>query len=437
VDVERLSRLFGGENQWIMDRLRRRLSRDPTVDGAIGLAQATPAQRAAAARLLGRRLGTGTSLRISLADLDAVVRSSGCAGSLTEAVVALTGPLVDQAALAARTERAWADALTVAEPLLAHRPELGAWLERLRATSLLRRLADGPSAAQTMMTDAVAVLGHLPCDGVAISVLAARAVGDGHALDADRPLSTLVLGAAEVLVAEILPPPPGGPGGGRADRRREVWAALGVLVSDLMSPVLTLGLPGDEATVTGRALRVWRAAGQPVHLSLRQLVRDPPRLEVAGQTVSVCENPTVVSAAADRLGTACQPLVCTGGMPAAPVTALLTLLVNQGARLRYHGDFDWGGVAIANTVIEGFGAAPWRYDGASYLAALRPGLAPVTGRPVTARFDPALSESIGLHLARVEEETVLDTLLDDLLVRPDPVAAVGHRGTRPRPSAKD
>lgn len=88
-----------------------------------------------------------------------------------------------------------------------------------------------------------------------------------------------------------------------AEWRREAWAAVGVLVSELALPVLTLGLPGDRHSVTGRVLDLWRGAGEPGHLSLRQLVDDPPTLTaLAGAAVFVCENPAVVSAAADRLG---------------------------------------------------------------------------------------------------------------------------------------
>lgn len=85
----------------------------------------------------------------------------------------------------------------------------------------------------------------------------------------------------------------------------------------------------------------------------RQLVRDPPRFDLAGATVSVCENPVVLAAAAERLGPGCPPLVCTGGQPGAAVTALLRLLIAAGARVRHHGDFDWGGVSIATCCTRG------------------------------------------------------------------------------------
>lgn len=438
VDAVRLARLFGPPSRWIVDRARARLERGAPLVGEVTLPEATEEQRTAVERLLGRRPRSGRSLRVELADVDAVVRRSGCAPSLEAVVVALTGPVADLTALAAETARGWDAALAVADPLVAARPALRAWTERLVMTGLLRRLSDGPEHGRALMAAAVAVLGELPAEGVPISVLAARVLGDGHGLDADRPLSTLVLGAVALLgagdratgdhtkgeraygervegwsVGERLEP--AARAARSAEWRREAWAAVGVLVSELALPALALGLPGDPRSVTGRALGLWREAGQPVHLSLRQLVRDPPALDaVCGLVVSVCENPTVVSAAADRLGARCRPLVCVGGMPAAPVSSLLRLLAEAGAILRYHGDFDWGGLAIANTVIDRFDAVTWRFDRAHYEAALRPGLAELTGRQVRARFDPDLSDALGAHRRRLEEEAVLDDLLDDL-----------------------
>ncbi|SNQ50848.1 conserved hypothetical protein [Frankia canadensis] len=474
VDVARLGRLFGPSNQWIITRLRSRMERGGSLTGGLTLPDPSEDQRAALAGLLGRRPGAGRTMRVELADLDEVVRGSGCASSLAAAVVALTGPVVNRSALAAETARGWRAVFAMADPLVDARPQLGAWRDRLVATGLPRRLADSLQEGQTLMGSAVRVLDALPADSVPISVFAARVLGDGHALDADRPLSTLVLDAVALLGRSITAhsadtahtvsgddaydvdgdagdvigadgdsadgdsadgdsgEDDGGDsvGGSEADEvagraarsaewRREVWAAVGVLVSELALPVLTLGLPGDRHSVTGRVLDLWRAAGEPVHLSLRHLVRDPPRLDaLAGTDVFICENPAVVSAAADQLGARCRPLVCVGGMPAAAAASLLRLLAEAGAVLRYHGDFDWGGLAIANTITTRFDAVPWCFDRTYYERALRPGLAELTGRPVHARFDPDLSDALGQHRRRVEEEAVLDDLLADLICDP-------------------
>lgn len=130
-----------------------------------------------------------------------------------------------------------------------------------------------------------------------------------------------------------------------AERLREVWARAGVSVSELVRPVLFLNLP---MPVGGR--HAW-ITGEPDYLSLRQLLRHPPPWSVADRRIHVCENPDIVAIAADRLGASCAPLVCTDGMPAAAQRILLDQLAAAGARLCYHGDYDWPGIGIGNFVM--------------------------------------------------------------------------------------
>src|SRR5690606_7206285 len=128
--------------------------------------------------------------------------------------------------------------------------------------------------------------------------------------------------------------------------------------------------------------------------------------------------PVVVAAAADELGPSCPPLVCAGGRPSAAVWRLLDLLASGGAMFAYHGDFDWGGVAIAAAVYERLGFVPWRFDAVSYEAVSSS--TPLTGRPCPTPWDPELGQAMVRRGARVEEELVLTELIADL--------AVGGRG---------
>jgi uncharacterized protein (TIGR02679 family) len=420
-DHDRLARLLGTEDlAWLVERVRRRLEQGRPLDGTVTLADATPHQRTAAHRLLGRKPRPGAALSVPLPAVDQMLRRSGaCAGGLAAAVVALTGAVTDRSLAAAQTERAWQQALDPLAAVVAARPELAGWRDRVLATGLLRRLGRTPDHAAALVADLAAVVRRLPAEGVPLGRFAAEVTGDAHGLDDDRPLTTLVLGAAQALAGLPIgagPPDGTGPPDGRgAEWRREVLAMVGLLRDDLSTTVLTFGLPGDPATATGRALAGWRAAAQPVVLTLRQLVRDPPRLSMHGQVVSVCENPVVLSAAADRLGAGCQPLVCTSGQPGAAVMHLLRLLVQAGATLRYHGDFDWGGLRIGNVVFGRLPVRPWRFDATAYRALVRAGLGrELPGEPVTARWDGDLAEQMTQARVRVEEELVLDDLVADL-----------------------
>src|SRR5690606_11042509 len=132
---------------------------------------------------------------------------------------------------------------------------------------------------------------------------------------------------------------------GTEERQRDVWARAGILVNELARPALLLNLP-----VTASHPKPGYP-GEPSYISLRQLLRASPAWSVADRTVHICENPTVLAIAADRLGVRCSPLVCTEGMPSAAQRILLDQLQAAGAKLLYHGDFDWPGIRIANFVI--------------------------------------------------------------------------------------
>jgi uncharacterized protein (TIGR02679 family) len=80
--------------------------------------------------------------------------------------------------------------------------------------------------------------------------------------------------------------------------------------------------------------------------------------------------------------------------------------------LRYHGDFDWGGVRIGNVVFRRHGALPWRYETADYLAA--PKGTPLAGAAVEASWDGALATAMREDGRAVHEEGVVEGLLEDL-----------------------
>lgn len=409
VDHERLSRLLGPpELTWLVGRVRRRMERGESLDTTVSLTSATPQQRAAVARLLGRRARAGSTVTVSLSAVEEVLRRSGISpGGLAPAVVALTGLVPLRAEVAAAEDRGWRAAFAPLDAVVESRPELADWLARIRASGLVRRMTGTFADAEPLLADLAAVLGHLPADGEPLGRFAARVAGGAHALDDDRSLATLAVGAARVLA--------GLPEGSGAEWRREVWAGVGLLRDELSATVLTLGLPGDGRTATGRALGALSEAGQPAVLTLRQLVRDAPTLALAGQVVSVCENPVVVSGAAEGLGRGCPPLVCTSGQPGAAALHLLRLAQRAGASLRYHGDFDWGGVRIGNVLFDRFSLRPWRFDAAAYRAAVEryPGRE-LTGIPVDAGWDQCLRASMSSTGLAIEEELVLDDLLDDL-----------------------
>lgn len=404
---ERLRRLLGGpETAWLLDRARRRLERGSALTGSVTLTGASPAQRRSVELLLGRRAGSGASLSVSLDEVDRVLRASGaCPGGLAEAVVLLKGPVRDLARENAEATAAWRAAFARLDEAVTGRDELTGWRAWLDATGLVRRLTPDPGEARALLDRLAAVVRRLPSPDIPLGRLAAQTCHDAHALDDGTPLSTLALSAARALAG--LPYR----SEGTAESRRAAWAAVGVHLDELSSLVLCLGLPGDTRTPLGRMLAAAKEAGEPVSLTLRQLRRHDGLLP-SGSVVRICENPVVVASAADELGDRCPPLVCVNGRPTAAVWRLLELLATGGAGFAYHGDFDWGGIAIATAVHHRVGWTPWRYDATAYRSAAS--TAPLTGRPSPTPWDPALAEAMTERAVRVEEELVLSDLLADL-----------------------
>jgi len=406
-DPVRLERLLGGEDlAWLVARVRRRLESGASVETVVKLADATTRQRTAVQRLLGRPPVAGRTLTVSLPEVDRMLRESGtCPGGLQEAVVALTGEVVDRQAVTTALEQAWQRAFEPLSEAVVQRPDLAVWLAELRRSGLVRRLAGRPEVAGPLLDRLATIISCLPAAGEPLGRFAARVAGRAHALDDGEPLATLALGVARTLSGLE-------PGGG-AEWRREVWASVGILCDELSTTVLTLGLPGNGSSATGQALGALREAGQPAVLTLRQVVRD--EIAPGVRRAFVCENPVVVATAADELGPASAPLICTGGQPSAAVMHLLRQLAAAGTDLAYHGDFDWGGIRIGNVVFERLPARPWRFGADEYRSTATSLHGPaLSDSPVSASWDPNLRPAMESVGNAIEEEQVLDLLLTDL-----------------------
>lgn len=403
MDAERLKDTLGRpEMEWLLQRLRRRLENGVGLTGTVTLQTPTPAERSAMARLFGRR-HSSPSLVVKLHELDRLLRDGEICDGLQAALDALLGSVPNlKHHRTAKTEE-W-------QRVFAEAPA-GAWLDELRATGLLKRIAKGdPRRARQLLRDALRVIERLPARGVPIAQLAATSTGNSHALDPGEPVGTLVIRYLSLAnSSERLE---------GAEERRHAWASAGVLCDELSSPVLVLNLVSDSPTPTGEALRLHSRTGEPYRLSIRQLLRDQSlfRSDRRLSRIFVCENPTIVAAAANRLGIRCAPLICIEGQPKTASRLLLDQMEAGGCKLLYHGDFDWPGIQIANLLYRRHGFIPWRFTASDYRSLT--GSLPLTGNPTDALWDPELKISMITSGRTIHEEQLIDTLLADLSSAP-------------------
>lgn len=401
-----LRRILGTpDTEWLLTRLRTRLEQKGALAGTVTKRSATTAERVAASRLFGKPIRSGSSATVSLEMLDARLRQGAWPDGLEAAVVALTGPVVGPDARRAERE-AWLEAshtLRLATDIHGH---LADWADQAERTGALKRAASTSGEANRLAGQLLTLAQALPAQGEVLGVLAARLFGDAHALDSKTTLGGLAVGLAAAIGRTPLQ--------AGAHARRAAWLSCGVVVDDLSSTAIALGLPGGTTSPTARALAAMSESGQPAVLTYRQLAVED--IGACPQVVWVCENPAVVASAADRYGRSAAAVVCVNGQPGAAVVRLLTRLVEGGSSLRYHGDFDAGGISIARTLARSVPWLPWRFDERHYRAACGAGasLPTFTGTVGETPWDSGLAVAMDEFRVRVEEESVLHELLQDL-----------------------
>jgi len=368
--------------------------------------------------LLGRPLQSGTGRRVKLADLDAALRRSAAGQGLISILEILDGrALTNRVAVRQDAQAQWAQVwqrldAALAAAGLADAAWVPDWIAGLRRTGVLTRA--GTDAAIRVLTHAVSGLGILlrPTDeqrpGWELAALATRVTGGAHGLDDSSLASVVLLRAGAHALGQPVPE--------SAADRRELWQALGVATDSISGTVLAWQLRPPGTNPWSRMMRDRADLGLITHLTLHELDRaGSVEFAAAGQIVSVCENPQVLQAAAHAHTE--MPLVCLSGNPASVGTRLLRTLIAAGNPVRYHGDFDWPGVAIAGRVLA-LGAAPWRMSADDYRSAVAQldadHAVALTGNPAPTEWDPALAAAMSSRGLAVHEESVLPDLLADL-----------------------
>ena len=401
-------RYAGPEYRRLLDAARRSLERTGgSLSAVVTVKQPDDAERKAIIGITGQyRPEAAIQIAVRLADLDAAVRET-TGGGLVDLLERLGPPLKDRPADRRRlADGREAAVRSVEKSSLRDWDWFRAWLTEIVADGTLTKLVNAADADRVGQAARVLEAIERRGEPVQLAELAAATTGDTKALTHGTTLATLVLRALAIRSGASRP--------ATTEQRRELWDSCGVIVDDLASRVLVLNL-----AARGDGLGEWltdaRARGVPFYVTLQQLIAMPVA-PAARATVHVCENPAVLRRAAADLGPRSRPLICAEGQPSTAFHRLAAAVTGTSGTLRYHGDFDWPGIAIANSVINRHNAIPWRMSASDYQAAIREDADHVklSGPPQPTGWDPALADAMIAAGRAVYEESVADDLIADL-----------------------
>jgi hypothetical protein len=122
------------------------------------------------------------------------------------------------------------------------------------------------------------------------------------------------------------------------------------------------------------------------------------------------ENPSILAQAARGRWTG-PPLLCTSGWPNVAALTLIRQVKACGVAVRYHGDFDPKGIAIAEMLVQRVGVDPWRMSTADYVARAGAARVRLDGDVPDASWDPNLADAMRKHGVAVFEENMREELL--------------------------
>jgi uncharacterized protein (TIGR02679 family) len=332
----------------------------------------------------------GETLRIALSQFEAALYACGIDPRREYERVG-ERPLRDLPAERAtqRAQRTAFQSWLAAHDVVRSCPAIAAWLDEAQRHGRVH------AGMRVLVEQALRVVGLLPApEPLQRTVLAARALaGNPHGLDPDTPLHGLTVA---LLRAGSNLDPAAGP--------REIWSAWNVLVDPVSSTVVALNLPplGPIGGATCALL------GTHVVLTYGQL--SPRELSwPVGVGCFSCENPSVLIAAEQSLGSRCPPLICTGGHPSDAARLLFAAIARAGVRVGHHGDFDEAGVQIFRDLEARYRAVPWRFN----VHSLREAASRLADMSVGAAHG-VLEDAVQALPIGVPEELVIDDLLSDL-----------------------
>jgi uncharacterized protein (TIGR02679 family) len=387
---------------WLAVQLR--LSKNGTEwRGGMTVPDLGPTGALALASLLGIRVAPK---RMSLANLEGALAARSVADDLASALGRL-GFAPSTAADERRVNRSRSQAARNAlREVAATWPEewAAAWADEVVASGALRRFT--ADEVERIAIDVRRLIDRDRTVLVSRAQVAASVFGSSHALDAGTRREAIARRALQHAFSES----------GSSLGASDIWESGGILTDRVSAPVLTWRLPAEGTSPVATLCHTASDAGLPVHLSLLALQSHPVVVR-SSCPVLVVENPQVLEAAVGLDWPWC--VIAANGNPSTTVVTLVQQLVDSGASVRYHGDFDSPGIAICRRMAA-IGAIPWEMSAAAYRRALNRAevemldLLADTGEPGPTPWDPGLAIEFSARRFIIHEEYLIDELFEAL-----------------------
>lgn len=405
----------------IMEAMLRKYRSLGRIGGQICLKDATNDERQAARAVFGRPFSN--PLKFTLQEFDAALQFTPYRGiHLPELLEAYFGIRI----LTRREERQ-KKARSLSELISKVGDETDSqtcrcWLHSLLETrsegyALVRRSLESGEAESALVhvCKSAAWLEAHTGEVIRLAVLSARVTSDPHTLDGNTAAGKLLLHLLAFSQAARFP--------SNAEQRDTLYFKAGILCDSISSSVTQLGLILSAGEEEHPAYRYFRQSCEICTLTLTNLANLSAASSPSGH-VYLVENQMVFSQLCDHAGVFHSPLICTSGQLQVAVLRLLDMLAASGTTFHYSGDFDGGGLSIADRLTARYPGTLelWHMSSKDYAAAhSEKKLGETSIRNLHGLSHKALNETAGAILKTGYagyQELLLPEMLKDLAETP-------------------
>jgi len=331
----------------IMDGILQKYSGLGRVGGQVRLSDASIEELEAARLLFGRSFTKPLIFKIS--DFEKALQDTPYRGVLLpELLEAYYGPIQTKPDARAEKTQILHDAVSRAMTATQSAVCRG-WLQTLAdktggGTVILRQelMTNSHTPALIHVGKAMDWLEKHKGYPIRLAVLSARATSYPHALDSNGVTGKLFLYMLAFSHESDFPK--------TAEQRDALYYRAGVLCDSISSSVTQTGLVLNDANGEHPAFREFRLRRESSTLTLTNLAGLTSAFSPSGRAYLV-ENQMVFSQLCDHAPRFHSPLICTSGQLQVAVLRLLDMLDASGTLFFYSGDFDGGGLSIAERLM--------------------------------------------------------------------------------------